>query len=143
MYPGGKPVIAYSVPVRPGDLITASVYYDAAAGLWRLALDNKTTGRAVTASRPCPPGLRCGNADAEVITEAPSAGATVPLADFGTETYTAIAVTSRDGTRGSMENGRLWTVHPVGLIGAHGAILASPGPVRRGTAFTDTWHAAQ
>jgi len=51
-------------------------------------------------------------------------------------------VTSRDGTRGDMSGNRLWTVRPVDLT-AGTALLAAPGPVRAGSAFTDTWRAAQ
>ncbi len=153
MYPA-NPVMLYSVPIAPGDLITASVYYDAAAGRWRLTVSDRTTGARASTSQPCPPGIfpggtttngpGCGNISAEVIAEVPGeAGANLPLADFGTETYTAIAVTSRNGTHGSMETNRLWAVHPVDLIGATGTVLASPGLVRAGgTAFTDIWQAA-
>ena len=146
MYPA-QPVVWYgpgrlSYDVNAGDQIRASVYYDATSGRWQLTVDDRTSGLAVTTSQPCPPGMHCGNADAEVIMEAPNLGANVPLADFGTVTYTGISVTSRDGTRGTMASNGLWTVRPVGLLGATGTMLATPGPVR-GTAFTDTWNAAQ
>jgi len=148
MYPA-QPVVLYgpgrlAYDVNAGDLISASVYYNAATRQWQLTLDDRTSGLAVDTSQPCPPGLMCADADAEVITEAPNAGANLPLADFGTETYGAIAVTSRNGTHGNMESNRLWTVRPVDLIGATGTVLATPDPVRAaGTAFTDIWQAAQ
>jgi len=148
MYPA-QPIVAYgpgrwSYDVNAGDLISASVYYDAAAGWWQLTLDDHTSGLAVTTDQPCPPGIQCDNADAEVIAEAPNAGANLPLADFGAVTYSSIGITSRNGTRGGMASNPLWTVRPINLIGATGTTLASPGPVRAvGTAFTDMWRAAQ
>jgi hypothetical protein len=146
MYPDA-PVVAYnaartSYGVNPGDLITASVYYDAAANRWQLALEDHATGTAIAASQPCPAHIQCDNASAEVIMEAPNAGANLPLADFGTGTFTSIRVTSRNGIRGGMASNRLWTVYPVDLVRG-GVTLTAPGPVRAGTAFTDTWHAAQ
>jgi len=143
MYPA-QPAILYSVPVDPGDLISASVYYNAATGLWQLTVDDQTAGASATTDQACPAGIVCADVDAEVIAEAPNAGANLPLADFGTETYSSIGITSRNGTRGGMESNRLWTVRPINLIGATGTVLASPGPVRAaGTAFTDIWQAAQ
>jgi Peptidase A4 family len=142
MYPDA-PVIWYGVPVAPGNLITASVYHDAATGRWQLTIRDRTAGEAATVSQACPAVIRCDDADAEVITEAPDAGAVVPLADFGAVTYSAIAVTSRDGIRGSMTSNRLQAVHPADLAGAAGTVLASPGPVSGGVTYTDTWHAAQ
>jgi Peptidase A4 family len=137
MYPD-RPVLFLGV--SPGDLITASVFYDAAANRWQLALADR--GRPViAASQPCPAVIECGNVSAEVIMEAPNAGADVPLADFGTVAFTSIRVTSRNGTRGGMASNRLWTVYPVDLV--RGVTLAVPGPVRAGTSFTDTWLAAQ
>jgi peptidase A4-like protein len=148
MYPGGKPVIAYNAArtaygIRPGDTVTVSVTYDAATRRWHLALTDSGTGTAISASQPCPDGPACDNQDAEVVMEPPVAGATVPLADFGIVTFTRIAVTSRDGTRGTMVTGRLWSVHRLDLHGAGGTLLAAAGLFREGaTGFTDTWLAA-
>jgi len=143
MYPD-NPAVLGSVPVRPGDLITASVYWNASTGRWYLTVSNRTTGASATAKQRCPASFQCGNASAEVVAEAPGgAPRTLPLADFGTVTYTTIAITSRNGTHGAMTDNSLWAVHPINLVGNTGTILASPGPVRGGTAFTGTWHAAQ
>lgn len=145
MYPA-RPVVAYNAArtaygVGAGDLITASVTYH--AGRWRLVLEDHATGTHIATAQPCPPAVRCGNVSAEVIMEAPSAGATVPLADFGTVTFTSVAVTGRDGTRGDLAGNRLWSVAPAVLTGAGGDVLAVPGPVHAGTAFTVIWHAAR
>lgn len=146
MYPA-RPVIPRppgdTPAMRPGDQITASVYYDSATRRWLLTLDDPAARLVISTWQPCPAGIECDNADAEVITEAPNAGATVPLADFGSTAYSSIRVTSRNGTRGSMASTGLWTVHPVNLVGlTTGHLLASPGPTT-GEAFTDTWRAAQ
>jgi hypothetical protein len=145
MYPA-QPVVAYgpgrlSYDVNAGDAVTASVYYNVATGQWQLVLYDHGTGMTVAASQPCPVSAGCGNLSAEVITEAPNAGANVPLADFGAMTFTGIALTNRNGTHGSMASGPLWTVHPVDLISGTD-LLASPGPVCGGTSFTDSWLAA-
>lgn len=128
--------------IRPGDLITASVYYDATSRRWWLDLLDHATGTAIHTGQPCPRSITCANVDAEAITEAPAAGHTVPLADFGSTGFSSIRVTSRNGTRGDMASNGLWSVVPVDLVGSTGRLLASPGPTT-GAAFTVTWHAAQ
>jgi hypothetical protein len=141
MYPAASVIWGQ---VDPGDLVTADVYHDAGAARWNLALTDHTTGEAWSTAQPCPHVWVCAGADAEVIVEAPAAGPTLPLADFGTAQFTGIGVTSRDGTRGAMATGPLWTVHPVDLVTPAGRVLATPGPVSDGgRAFTDTWRAAQ
>lgn len=139
MYPALPPTVAYDV--RPGDLITASVYYAATLGRWQLSLYDHSTGARSTVTRPCPAGIECANVDAEVVSEAPDVPA-LPLADFGSTAYSSVMVTSRNGTRGDMTSNGLWAVHPIDLVGATGHLLASPGPTT-GAAFTDVWHAAQ
>jgi len=140
MYPLAP--VAFS-GVNPGDSLTAAVYWNAATNQWQLGLTDQTTGGSIATSQPCPSSITCANVNAEVITEAPSAGSTTPLADFGTSTYANIAVTSRNGTRGAMTSNGLWTAYPINLEGASGDTLAAPGPAWAGSAFLDTWHAAQ
>lgn len=141
MFP--KAPVAFS-GISPGDAISVAVFFNAATNRWQLGLTDLTTGGNIATAQSCPSGAVCRNASAEVITEAPSssAGAILPLADFGQANYEAIQVTSRNGTRGAMTSNGLWTTDVLDMVGSTGNTLAAPGPAYAGQAFQNTWHAA-
>lgn len=140
MYPAVPSIFG---AVRPGDRIAASVYRPPGSASWRLAVADSTAGRAWSASAACPARLVCADADADVVIEAPAAGPTLPLARFGAVSFSGIAVTSRNGTRGTMRPGPLWSARRVVLTGAGGRALAVPGQLDGpGRAFAVTWRAA-
>jgi hypothetical protein len=141
MFP--NPPVVFS-GVRPGDAISANVFFNAATNHWQLTLTDLTTGGNIAAAETCPAGSTCRNASAEVITERPSSGTSiVPLVDFGQSNYEGIQVTSRNGTHGAMTSNGLWTTDAIDMAGSTGNTLALPGPVYGGQAFQDTWHAAK
>lgn len=85
-----------SVPVSPGDKISASVNYDGTQ--FTLAITNETKGQSFTKTGKVP---RAQRSSAEWIAEAPcctNGGGILPLSDFGTglfgEKYTGIADTN-------------------------------------------------
>ena len=141
MFP--KAPVAFS-GISPGDAISVAVFFNAATNHWQLGLTDLTTGGSIATAQACPSGAVCRNASAEVITEAPSssAGAILPLVDFGQANYEAIQVTGRNGTHGSLISNGLWTTDSLTMVNSGGTVLAQPGPVYGGQAFQDTWHAA-
>ena len=143
MYPAAP---VYFTGISPGDAISMSVYFNAGTNRWQLVLTDLTTGGNISAAQPCPSGSACRNSSAEVIAEAPSAstaGAVLPLADFGQAGFEGIAVTSRSGLHGSMTSTNLWTTDAIDMVGSTGHALTSGSPAYGGQAFTDTWQAAQ
>jgi hypothetical protein len=107
MYP--RPEVLSRIRVRAGDSVTASVYYDATTGKFKLSLMNNTTGGRFSVTRRCPAGMTCPAHSAEILSSAPTHGSgrhlvVKPLADYGAVSYAAIAITDRDGQRGGLRS---------------------------------------
>ena len=107
MYP--RPEVLSRIRVRAGDSVTASVYYAAATGKFKLSLINNTTGGRFSVTRRCPAGMTCPARSAEILSSAPAHGSgrhlvVKPLADYGAVSYAAIAITDRDGQRGGLRS---------------------------------------
>jgi hypothetical protein len=130
--------VAFS-DVGPGDAIDAAVYFNGSS--YRIKLTDLTSGGQINVTRTCPAGSQCLNSSAEVITEIPGQSAPqVGLADFGQASFTSALVTSRNGTHGTLQSGRLWTSARVQLEDtSNGHMLATAGPLRRGQAFVESW----
>lgn len=123
MYPA-SPVV-FTDPLQPGDTMTASVTGDA-SGNFTLSLTDQTQGWNETENLQSSSATR---SSAEVMTEAPSSGGTVlPLADFGSVTFTGVSAATDTG--------------PVDLsneiVMAGRAVKAQPGALSGGS-FNVTW----
>jgi Peptidase A4 family len=123
--------VFYDNPVQPGDAMSASVVADG-NGLFTLTLTDSTQGWTRTANQ-ISDTAQLGSA--EVITEAPSDGASggsvLPLADFGTVSFTDASV---DGTAIGNEDPSALT-----MASASGVTEATPSALTGGNAFTVTW----
>jgi hypothetical protein len=113
MAPAGQ-IPERSYPIKPGDSISVSVYYDQSNKVYDFTYTNHTEGNPFTKDGvACVAG--CTNTTAEVIAEDPSGGVgTVDLADFGSVSFSGTTVTSLDGTKGDLCTGptsadKLWT----------------------------------
>ena len=85
-YPQPMAIIT-SVPIRPGDHISASVVYDSFSAKFALTIKDDTTGKYFVVDSTAPGALR---SSAEWIAEAPcctSSGGILPLTDFSTVTF--------------------------------------------------------
>ena len=126
MYPAYP--VNYSNTVRPGDHLSASVTFSGTS-TYTLVLTDSTQGwtRTTTKSEG---GL--ARASAEVITEAPSSESGVlPLADFGTVSYSASAVNGTSlGTQSPIE---------IVMIDSSGHDKDSTSAISSGGAFSNTW----
>jgi Peptidase A4 family len=128
MYPAG--LVTYSSTVRPGDSFSASVTFSG-SDTYTLVLKDSTEGwtqtKVVNQS-----GL--DRSSAEVITEAPcctSSGGILPLADFGTVSYT-----------GSADNGSsMGTQSPteIVMIDNSGQDKDTTSAISSSGAFSNTW----
>jgi Peptidase A4 family len=140
MYPR-DPVVFTGV--RAGDTIWVSVYFNSSTNEYQLFLDDKTTGSTMQTDQPCPSGSTCDRTSAEVISEDPGGAVAggINLADFGTVNYATSDVTSRDGTRGTLAAGGLWTSTEIVMQDPSGNAMATPSALTDGGAdFSITWN---
>jgi len=141
---GGNNVPAL-LSVNPGDAMQASVYYNATAQNFTFTLTDVTEGMTIiSATVACPTGSTCPLSSAEVITGYADndAGSPAPLADYGMESFTGAAVTSRTGVRGTLAAGNLWS-SAAEIINPGTQTLASVSALAGGGGFATTWHAGK
>jgi hypothetical protein len=77
-------ILVTSVPVNPGDVMSAEVVYDVTNEKFYATITNVTTGKTFTKGAAVPNAIR---SSAEWIAEAPcctGSGGILPLSDFGT-----------------------------------------------------------
>jgi len=113
--------------VQPGDAMSASVVADG-TGTFTLTLSDATRGWT-RATRQAEAAARLGSA--EVIAEAPSNGTVLPLAEFGTVSFTAATVD--DAPIGVGAN-----LSELIMKSAQGTVLATPSALTEGNAFSIT-----
>lgn len=123
--------VNYSNPVSPGDSFTASATYTGGSS-YTLVLTNSTKGWSHTTTGSAP---GAANASAEVIAEAPSSGSVLPLANFGTMTFTNARVNG--SALGSVP-----TTQPLTMVTTSGTVKCSVSALSGGTSFSATWHHA-
>jgi hypothetical protein len=128
-----------SISIQPGDSIEASVYYQAGAHTFKLALTDTTNGGHFSVTKTCPVGSRCRRTSAEVISEAPSSnGSVLPLTDFSAESYSSVTVTDRAGQRSALRAPN-WDTLSIRTENSGGDVLDQPTQISRGTAFDMYW----
>jgi hypothetical protein len=116
-YPQGS-IIIPSVPVKPGDRISAAVTYHSNTKKFDLAIKNHTTGLTFSVNGASSGAIR---SSAEWVAEAPcctSNGGILPLTDFGTVTFGKEA-TGVSGTNYALDpssTGSIGTFPPVNII---------------------------
>jgi hypothetical protein len=149
-YPQGMTIIP-SVPIAPGDHVSASVVYYSSNNEFTVRFKDNTTGTTFVTSAAVPGALR---SSAEWIAEAPcctASGGLLPLTDFGTVTF-GQASTGVADTNSAMD---LATKGPIGSFPAVDTIVvsktASSGSEAtstcstlstNGTSFSCTWQGA-
>ncbi len=134
MYPG-ETVTVTSVPVRPGDAISAEV--SATGATFTLSLRNATTGAAFSTTQQS----SAPRTSAEWVAEAPAACLlftcrTLPLAGFGTMTFSGASAQSQGAA------GPITAFHndSITMATRSGAVKAQPsGLSGGGSAFSVAW----
>jgi hypothetical protein len=125
MYP--KYPVNLSLPVRPGDSISASVT-TSANGRFTLTIANNTTGATYQTTQTL---KRARLASAEVIAEAPSSsGGVLPLTNFGTVGFSSATVNGQ--TLGS------WSPDKIDMV-SNGVTKAATSALSGGTSFSVAW----
>jgi hypothetical protein len=134
----GLPVMRRAV--APGDVITASVRYDSSARAYHLDLtDAGRPGADIRVSQPCPATATCHDSSAEVIAEDPDGGYSdgISLANFGVADFRDVAVTSAEGTSGTLAATASWHVQGEAMVNANDNVVADPSGLADGsTAFS-------
>jgi hypothetical protein len=141
MYPHRSFTIS-GFPIEPGDTFSASVNY-AGNGLFVLSITNLTRGVSYTVP-PKYTKMKAARESAEWIVEAPSGGGVLPLADFGTVSFSNCSA-KLNGVTGAIDNSA-WQFDQITM--ASGSIVkAQPSALKdsvvHGTtvsAFSARWH---
>jgi len=122
-----NPPVFFPNPVQPGDAMSASVVSDG-GGTFTLTLSDATRGWTQT-TQQAEAAAQLGSA--EVIAEAPSNGTVLPLADFGTVSFTGATVDNAPiGDSASLSE--------LTMESAAGTALATPSALADGSAFSVT-----
>src|SRR5262249_5077798 len=151
-----------SIHIQPGDSISMSVFYNRSARNFTLTFSDTSTGQSFTRTRACPAHATCVRNSAEAISEAPSGGstgATLPLANFGTERFASVSITNSAGThRGGLQS-PFWNTSQIAQVAGNpangtgnvditgapitqGTLLHSPTSLSLNRNFTDRWQQA-
>jgi len=116
LYPTGSVAITLMnagnpIAVHANDAITASVQY--VSGQFVLTITDLTNGGSFTTTQTAPNAQRTS---AEWIVEAPSSNSGVlPLANFGTVTFTSATATI-NGTTGTIDNSPAWQSTAINMV---------------------------
>lgn len=136
MYPKG----AYEIvgfPVAPGDQIVTSVT-SLSGGLFQLTIINTTEKVSYTVPTSFTKSPSAKRSSAEWIVEAPWSGGVLPLADFGTATFTGCSATLNN-YNGPISNGA-WQFDAMTMETSDGTVKAVPSTLRSsGTSFSVVW----
>jgi hypothetical protein len=134
VYP--RPEQPFSMTIRPGDSITASVKFSKSSGKYRMEVRDNTRGTHDTARQRCT-GSSCKRSSAEVISEAPTVGGSLAaLADYGALSYAGISIKGA-GRTGGIKSSHWSRVKIVQVDSGHN-ILAIPTALN-GRSFDVYW----
>lgn len=136
MYPAAP--VNFGLKVSPGNSLTASVTYSSSTGKFTLKITDSTTGKSDSVSKSLKSAAR---SSAEWIVEAPSSSSGVlPLADFGTVTFSACSATL-SGVSGPIQtSSSSWQAAELDIVGSVTEETTS-GLTSGGNGFTGTWDA--
>lgn len=141
MYPHRSYIIT-GFPIEPGDTFSAAVNF-AGNGLFVLSITNLTKGVSYTVP-PKYTKMKASRESAEWIVEAPSGGGILPLADFGTVSFSKCSA-KVNGVAGAIDNSA-WQYDPI-TMESGSIVKAQPSALSdstvRGTtvsAFSARWH---
>jgi hypothetical protein len=141
-----NPLVMLPILVRPGDVVSAEIRYLGVLNLYALSLTNRTLTLNIALPVTLPEIARsqATRRSAEWVVEAPntSDGRILPLADFGSVTFTDASVTL-NGSQGDI-NSPAWENTDITMVNASGGTLAEAGPLNSaGDGFTVHWRTSR
>jgi len=144
MYPHG----AYEIvgfPIAAGDNFGAGVVY-LSGGTFMLSITNVTQGVYYTVPTHYTRSKNALRSSAEWIVEAPYSGGVLPLADFGTASFSHCVATI-NGTTGPIDDTGFWEDDAITMQTSSGVVKAQPSALNDSSAngttsssFTARWH---
>lgn len=138
MYPAYP--VYLDLAIHPNDVITAEVSYNSIQSTFTLTITDSSTGKTFSTTQPLSSSIQ--RSSAEWIAEAPSSGRVLPLANFGTVTFTGCSATV-NGHTGTISDGA-WQNDAITMVvgaGKHVTIKAQPSPLdSTGSIFSVTWY---
>jgi len=154
MYPSG----AYEIegfPVDPGDSISVQVQYVGQSNvqmgrrrsveesifqltIFQLTIRNTTKNVSFSVPTSYTTVTSAARTSAEWVAEAPSSEEILPLADFGTVSFSGCNATST-GSRGKPEAISFWPYDPLTMIDPSGGQATPSSLLDNGTAFSVSW----
>lgn len=135
MYPK-YPVMITSVPIKPNDVIQAEVKFQG-AGQFSLSIYDVTTHASFTTTQKSPSAKR---SSAEWIAEAPWSSGVLPLANFGTVSFTGASATV-NGTSGPINSAK-WKYDQINMGTSSGLKTQTSSLSASGTSFSVSWLAS-
>ncbi len=127
----------FTLKIRPGDSITASVKFSRSSGKFRLEVKDNTTGQHRTARQRCA-AATCKRNSAEVISEAPTVnGKLAALADYGALSYAGISISAGSHRTGGIKSSH-WGRVKIIQVDASKNVVAIPTALH-GASFDIYW----
>jgi len=128
--------------LNAGDAVTASVFFNASSEThhdqYNLVLTDITSGRSFNKWENC--GVSsCKNNSAEIISEAPSSGSILPLADYGIESFVNVKVHDKSDQKGGISSSNWNDEKIIQTSMSTGDTLATPSSLYGSHAFSNTW----
>lgn len=137
MYPNYSYEIT-GFPVRPGDVISASVVYEG-NGIFVLTMANSTAGVHTTIPTSYTTSHTAQRSSAEWILEAPYSGGILPLSHFNTAHFNNCTATI-NGVTGAINNSH-WVDDQLTMVTSNGTVKAATSALSsNGESFTVVWH---
>ncbi len=133
MYP--KFPVNLGMTIKPGDVMTGEIQFTG-KGNFKIIITDTTTGTTFTTTQKSNSAQR---SSAEWVAEAPSSsGGVLPLANFGTVTFTNAQATI-NGITGTISNGA-WQNDAITMTTQSGTVKAQPSALSTdGSIFSVTW----
>jgi hypothetical protein len=132
MYP--KYPVNLKMAISPGDLITAEVKF-LGSGKFQLTITDITTKSSFSTIEKSPSAKR---SSAEWIAEAPWSSGVLPLANFGTVSFSNSQATL-NGITGTISNSN-WKYDAITMTTSSGTVKAQPSSLSSdGSSFSITW----
>lgn len=128
-----------SLAIRPGDQMAAEVKY-VGSNTYSLTLSNLSTGKSFTTIQKA----KARRQSAEWVVEAPWSGGVLPLANFGTVTFSG-AYAVLNNHLGSISDSA-WKNDPITMVSSSStnAVKAQPSALSPdGTGFGVTWYSSK
>ena len=121
------------IAIHPGDVITATVTY-IGSGKFTLAISDATDGASFSTTQMYNKAAR---SSAEWVTEAPSGGSVLPLANFGTVQFTSCTATL-NGVTGAIQD-NAWQASQMTMVGSTDTKATTSNLGSNGESFSNTW----